>query len=367
MSALSGLLTLSPRARCVQLFASDADQATLHTRLDALQAAWELQHAPGAKTVSFGVWPPGSAVGEVTLKRGKGWQAFGQHTGARTLLSPEETLFLMESDRLVCFPALGAKAPLTLHAGYAAAAAAGVTPERYAAFAHLCRMGFVVRRCNTPWFLDRHGWAHAAQEEALLQQQEAAGAAGGSAAAPPEPEAVAGGAGESELGDDAGWAAQQEQAGDDAPAAPPQEAPPPEQQPADAPAASPLPAPGASEGGCRGWWPASAWGEAAEPVAAQPAAAPPPPPARPVPAPAATTPSGWRPELVYDVWPPRATFNKRHAGPPSFRLCLASVRPPTCAELAALTAASGRVPVKCVIVRPGMFIGFDVGLSCAEQ
>jgi hypothetical protein len=348
----------------------------LRTRLNALQAAWELQHAPGAKTASYGVWPPAPAQGEVLLKRGKGWQAFGQHLGARTLLFPEETLFLMESDRLVCYGDVGARAPLSLHAGYAAAAAAGVTAERYAAFAHLCRMGFVVRRCGAPWFLDRRGWAHAAQEEALERQAEArcaeaaaaTTAAAATAAQQLQPVDAAA----------AGW----EEADGDTPweAAPPlpaeAEAELAEEEQSGAAVLPPAVGDTLSAGSSRGWWPRSAWeappappGAAASAAAAAPAcaaaAAAPVAPAVAAAAVAGAAASGaaGAPELVYDVWPPRSTFNKRNAGPPSFRLCLSSSRPPSCTELAALTAASRGVPVKCAIVRPGMFIGFDVTLG----
>jgi hypothetical protein len=361
----------APAAR--QLFASDADALVLRTRLNALQAAWELQHAPGAKTTSYGVWPPAVPQGEVLLKRGKGWQAFGQHLGARTLLFPEEALFLMESDRLVCYGDVGARAPLSLHAGYAAAAAAGVTAERYAAFAHLCRMGFVVHRCGAPWFLDRRGWAHAAQEEALEREAAAHGEAAAAAAAPQQPAAADGGAAaadwEEACGDEPWEAAQRRTA---EPAEAEAEAEDEQGGAAAGVAAAPPPAVGETPdaGASRGWWPRSAWeAPLAPPGAAAAAAAAPacttaaaPAVAAAAAATAAAAAAG-APELVYDVWPPRSTFNKRNAGPPSFRLCLSSSRPPSCAELAALTAASHGVPVKCAIVRPGMFIGFDVSLG----
>jgi hypothetical protein len=352
-----GLLRRRTPSALRQLLAdAEADAPLLRVRLDALQAAWQLQHAPGVKTVSFGVWPPGAAVGEVLLKRGKGWQAFGQHTGARTLLYPEETLFLMESDRLVCFPDVGARTPLTLHAGYAAAAAAGVSSARYAAFAHLCRMGFVVRRCGLPWFLDRRGWAHAAHEEAELEASGDAQPAAAGAGSAPE--------GEDEEAPD-GWLADCEAARaepDEAAQPPLEEATQPVTQEPSQPPCADADAVPAHEGACRGWWPASAWEPAPLPAAAaQPAVRARSPQHARLPA----EPAWGAPEVVYDVWPPRSTFNKRLAGAPQFRLCLCEARPPSAAELAAMSAASAPVPVKCVIVKPGIFMGFEVGLSAA--
>ena len=322
----------------------------LRARLDSLQAVWLLQHAPRGKAVSYGLWPKGADKVEILFKRGKGWQAFGQHTGSRTLLLPEEALYLMESDRLVCLPAISSGAPLTLHAGYAAAAAAGLSSAHYSAFAHLCRMGFVVRRCGEPWFLDRKGWAYAAAEEARLERDEEPAPAG----AEPAPVPAAAEEGDEQPWEGAAWA-------DDA-AAQGTAAPGDEQQP---PSDVPMPpAAGPGDAPCRAWWPAQAAPAWTPPPAPPPAAAeefvePAAFVAPPMPAGAAED----APRLVYDVWPPRANFNKRTTGKPRFRLCITSVRPPAPAETAAMSAASAPVPVKSVIVRPGMFIGFDINLS----
>ena len=122
--------------------------------------------------------------------------------------------------------------------------------------------------------------------------------------------------------------------------------------PAAAAAAGPGDAP------CRAWWPAEA--APAAPLAPLPV---PEVVVAPAALPLPAGPAEDAPRLVYDVWPPRASFNTRTTGKPSFRLCITSVRPPAPAELAALSAASAPVPVKSVIARPGMFIGFDIALS----
>jgi len=114
--------------------------------MDALESAWQLEHEASSRNLTYGLWPPGSSTVEVLLRRSKGWNAFGRTQGQRTLLNPEEALFLMESDRLLAYRAVGDHLPMSLHAGYAAAAAVGLTSERYAVFAHLCRLGFIVRR-----------------------------------------------------------------------------------------------------------------------------------------------------------------------------------------------------------------------------
>ena len=56
-------------------------------------------------------------------------------------------------------------------------------------------------------------------------------------------------------------------------------------------------------------------------------------------------------------------FTRKRPPLPSFRVALCSHRPPSGAECAALCRASGSVPVKCVVVRPGIVIGFDVALQ----
>ena len=350
-----------------QLFASEADAVTLRARLDALQTVWQLQHAPHAKHVSYGTWPHGAQQAEVLAARGKGWQAFGQHTGSRTLLFPEEALFLMESDRLVCYPGVEARAPMTLHAGYAAAAAAGVTPERYAAFAHLCRMGFVVRRCRAPWILDRRGWAHAKLEEARLAREEELGSGG---AAAPAGEQVDAHDQDIDDAEGEGWddqaAAEQQQQRAVADATPAADV----HAPLVAPLSTSPPtlaSTDAASTGSRGWWPRSGW-EAGAAFQAAPLMPTPTTHAQAVagssaPAAPQAARSAGAPELLYDVWPPRSTFNKRCAGPPAFRLCVSTARPPSCDELAAITSDSAPVPVKCVIVRPGMFVCFKVVLA----
>jgi hypothetical protein len=65
------------------------------------------------------------------------------------------------------------------------------------------------------------------------------------------------------------------------------------------------------------------------------------------------TPKGWS----YRAFPDLAT-----APLPDLVTLLSSARPPNAAETAALAARSGNVPVKCIIVKPGIVIGFDVGV-----
>lgn len=292
-----------------------------------------MEHAPGARFVSFGVWPVGSRCAEVLLKRGKGWNAFGQHVGTRTLLSPEEALFLMESDRLVLFRSTDDEVPMSLHAVYAAAAATGISSERYAAFAHLCRLGFVVHQYGAPWFLDSRDAAPAGGDEGE-------------------------GAGEEELPpvDELGVAETAAQAGGDGAAEVPAAA---------AAAASPAPAacdaggvttPAAGPG--RAWWPRDGWPSFDTPSVVL---------LQPLPSAAEAAAGAWAPELLYDVWPPQSAFTKRRVGRPFFRVCLSTQRPPNARETAALARASGSVPVKCIIVKPGIVIGFDVGVSTSTS
>ena len=305
----------------LQLFSTAEDVPVLHSRLDALHSAWQLEHALQARWASYAVWPHGSATAELLLKRGKGWNAFGTHVGPRTLLCAEEALFLMESDRLVVYRAAGDAVPLTLHDGYASALASGVSPEQYTAFAHLCRLGFVVHRHGTPWFMDSLAESTAIAAAAADPLVDAAGA--------PFPPV-------DELG---GAASEQAVAVAEAAAEPIR-------------AAEPvLAAPAAAS---RAWWRSDAW--PAAPASGLPLVVEPPISA------AEASASAWAPRLLYDVWPPQAVFTKRRVGKPFFRVCLSTFRPPNAAETAALAAKSGNVPVKCIIVKPGIVIGFDVGV-----
>jgi hypothetical protein len=328
-----------------QLFSTAEDLPLLNSRLDALESAWQLEHAPAARFVSYALWPPGSSTCELLLKRGKGWNAFGQHQGPRTVLSAEEALFLMESDRLVVFRSATDPVPLSLHAGYAAALAAGVTPERYAAFSHLCRLGFVVHRHGTPWFLDS-------------REAEAAAAADGAAEECPEPSLPS--------VEDLGAAAMHEPAADlddpealapdadaDADLAEPE--PEAEAEPVAAVEAEP-PAADAPPLASREWWSAKSWSCPADfpgrrelAVDAAPAAA-------------ECAEARWAPQLLYDVWPPQSAFTKRRVGKPFFRVALCTPHPPSAADTARLSQQSGLVPVKYVIVQPGIVIGFDVSV-----
>ena len=333
-----------------QVFSSEADLPTLRARLDALQSAWELAHAPGVRAVSFAVWPPGAHLVDVLLRRGKGWQSFGMLAGARNTLSAEEALFLMESDRLVVYRSAADEAPLSLHGGYAAASAAGVKADEYAAFAHLCRLGFVVKRCGerlpeeaTPVAPEPalNDGLPSVEELGVVAWQtgDAAGAVASEGAPSP----------------------QQPPPRDEAAEAPPGGAPPPA-QPADAPreaaaaAAATVPAAGAAEPAAaepaaappapppaevdappppppRGWWPppgspGCAWPPHPHPHPhSHPHHPPPPPPHLPhshlcavdaPPSDAEAASSAWAPSLVYDVWQPMARHTPSFSSPPHF-------------------------------------------------
>jgi len=308
------------RLTCAQLFATEEDLPLLRSRLDALQTAWQLEHAVTPRWVSYAVWPLGSANVEVLLKRGKGWNAFGTHIGPRTVLCAEEALFLMESDRLVVYRDARDEVPISLHAGYASALAAGISAERYTAFAHLCRLGFVVHRHGTPWFVDSRS------AEAAEVAEPASAAFDAPACEPPA-------------------APLEPPAAPLEPPATPLEPPEPPAEPLEA-AAPPHPS--------RAWWRSDHW--PVPPPTCPPLEVEPPPSA------AEASASAWTPELLYDVWPPQSVFTKKRVGKPFFRVCLSTARPPNAAETAALAARSGNVPVKCIIVKPGIVIGFDVGV-----
>ena len=304
--------------------------------MDALESAWQLEHEASSRNLTYGLWPPGSSTVEVLLRRSKGWNAFGRTQGQRTLLNPEEALFLMESDRLLAYRAVGDHLPMSLHAGYAAAAAVGLTSERYAVFAHLCRLGFIVRRHSKASLRAEEDAADgpAAQEPQLPTVEDLAtgasvldgvhapdGAQDGEAA-PGEQLKVAacasGGVHASAHGTAA--AVDVEMAG--------------------APS--------------RGWWrPGAAWppGLATVPVLLDA-----------LPSEAQAVADAWRPELLYDVWTTARMCGKKWASRPIFRVVMSTHRPPTAEEMVTLARENGDVSLKCIVVKPGIVIGFDFGV-----
>jgi len=316
-----------------QLFSGEEDLPLLQSRMDALQSAWQLKHEASSRHVSYGLWPPGSSVVEVLLRRGRGWNTFGQSQASRWLMIPEEALFLMESDRMLVYRAVGDEAPMTLHAGYAAAAETGLTAERYAVFAHLCRLGFAVRRNKSvaPRFEQYVSIAPAAPQVPPLAAEDLPGVTPAATEDEPRVEGDAADAADEEGG----------QPGADEPGA-------------DADATiqdACMQADHAVSTSSRGWWRVGdAWPQAkanglvlvdALPHEAQASA------------------DAWHPELLYDVW--NARFNLKFAKP-IFRVVMSTHRPPNAAEMAKLCRQNGSISLKCIVVKPGIVIGFDFGV-----
>jgi hypothetical protein len=306
--------------------------------MDALESAWQLEHEASSRNLTYGLWPPGSSTVEVLLRRSKGWNAFGRTQGQRTLLNPEEALFLMESDRLLAFRAVGDDAPMSLHAGYAAAAAVGLTSERYAVFAHLCRLGFIVRRHSkaSPRAEEDAADGPAAQEPQLPTVEDLATGASGS---PLDGGHLQDGAqdGEAALGE-------QLEAGACAPGGV-----------HDGAHGTPAPVGGdTASAPSRGWWrPGTSWpqGPASIPVLLDA-----------LPSEAQACADAWRPELLYDVWTTARMCGKKWASRPIFRVVMSTHRPPTAEEMVTLARENGDVSLKCIVVKPGIVIGFDFGV-----
>ena len=86
----------------------------------------------------------------------------GYVVGARTFLFPEETAFLVETERLALLQSLNPRdgEPLSLRAARALCVGAPrhgsprgsrISSDLYALYAHLARRGYVVRRYGAPW------------------------------------------------------------------------------------------------------------------------------------------------------------------------------------------------------------------------
>jgi len=147
----------------------------LATKLRTLCAAYacKLGAAPGG--VSVAMWRPRERVAELVRMRGKHFVKFGYAAGSRTFLHAEEALFLVETERLALLAPGATSTPLSVHAVRSLAMGGGgggsrfsipnpLTPSRYLVFAHLARMGYIVRRFNSPWTWNRDTASDAARD-----------------------------------------------------------------------------------------------------------------------------------------------------------------------------------------------------------
>ena len=146
----------------------DADGGSLRSRprllakFRALCVALARRLSAHADNVTVAVWREELGVAEVLRPRGKHMNRMGYVVGARTFLFPEETAFLVETERLALLASLNPRdgEPLSLRAARALCVGAPrhgsprgsrISSDLYALYAHLARRGYIVRRYGAPW------------------------------------------------------------------------------------------------------------------------------------------------------------------------------------------------------------------------
>jgi hypothetical protein len=155
--------------------ADDADGGSLRSRprllakFRALCGALARRLSAHADNVTVAVWRAELGVAEVLRPRGKHLTRMGYQVGTRAFLFPEETAFLVETERCALLASAESAAPLSLRAVRALCVgtfrasktendAPTVSGDAYALYAHLARRGYVVRRFGAPWSADARFW-----------------------------------------------------------------------------------------------------------------------------------------------------------------------------------------------------------------
>ena len=158
--------------------ADDADGGSLRSRprllakFRALCGALARRLSAHADNVTVAVWRAELGVAEVLRPRGKHLTRMGYQVGTRAFLFPEETAFLVETERCALLASAESATPLSLRAVRALCVGTvraskspktlnprpTVSGDAYALYAHLARRGYVVRRFGAPWSADARFW-----------------------------------------------------------------------------------------------------------------------------------------------------------------------------------------------------------------
>ena len=169
--------------------ADDADGGSLRSRprllakFRALCGALARRLSAHADNVTVAVWRAELGVAEVLRPRGKHLTRMGYQVGTRAFLFPEETAFLVETERCALLASAESAAPLSLCAVRALCVgtvrasktennAPTVSGDAYALYAHLARRGYVVRRFGAPWSADARFWRSFSAKRETMETME---------------------------------------------------------------------------------------------------------------------------------------------------------------------------------------------------
>lgn len=123
--------------------------------------AWSAKRGSNANGLPCAIWRDAVGRAEVVQVRGRHFHRFGCARAGTTWLLPEECAFLVETERLALFWSEDDEEVASVRSVYALLSRCGIEWEDYAAYSHLCRLGYVTLRYGASWTTDaREGvWA----------------------------------------------------------------------------------------------------------------------------------------------------------------------------------------------------------------
>lgn len=136
-------------------------EAKVEEKLSASIEAWSAKRGSNASNLPCAIWRDAVGRAEVVQVRGRHFHRFGCARAGATWLLPEECAFLVETERLALFWSEDDEEVASVRSVYALLARCGIEWEDYAAYSHLCRLGYVTLRYGASWTTDaREGvWA----------------------------------------------------------------------------------------------------------------------------------------------------------------------------------------------------------------
>jgi len=129
-------------------------RAKVEEKLRASIEAWSAKRGSNANSLPCAVWRDAVGRAEVVQVRGRHFHRFGCARAGSTWLLPEECAFLVETERLALFWSEDDEDVASVRSVYALLARCGIEWEDYAAYSHLCRLGYVTLRYGASWTVD---------------------------------------------------------------------------------------------------------------------------------------------------------------------------------------------------------------------
>ena len=122
--------------------------------LKELYALWRAPHAASRKHLMVLAWMPMLGLAKMQVQRGKLWRSMGFTHGKEHYFYVEEAVYLMQrASALVVDEETGVE--LSVQEAMMVMIEMGVSMDRYMAYVHLRRGGYVVTRHPAQWTLDR--------------------------------------------------------------------------------------------------------------------------------------------------------------------------------------------------------------------